>query len=162
VIRDYHFAGDPRAFAILGPLAAGLTAGCRSLTIRVWHDYRVLARFPRRRRFAGLVLVLLILVPFAVGCVRVRASLTVSQDDRVSARSWPHQGHRRGRRGPATAQHAAVQQQGGGVSRYERGDYVGSQAVFSDLTFAELPQWPNMSRGRRRRRHLCCAGRATW
>jgi hypothetical protein len=32
------------------------------------------------------------------------------------------------------------------VSDYERDDYVGSQAVFSDLTFAELPQLANMNR----------------
>ena len=30
--------------------------------------------------------------------------------------------------------------------RYSRDDYVGSQAVFSDLTFAELPQLANMNR----------------
>lgn len=32
------------------------------------------------------------------------------------------------------------------VSEYSRDDYVGSQAVFSDLTFAELPQLANMNR----------------
>ena len=32
------------------------------------------------------------------------------------------------------------------VSDYSRDDYVGSQAVFSDLTFAELPQLANMNR----------------
>jgi hypothetical protein len=32
------------------------------------------------------------------------------------------------------------------VSEYSRDDYVGSQAVFSDLTFAELPQLAGMSR----------------
>jgi len=30
--------------------------------------------------------------------------------------------------------------------RYKRDDYVGSQAVFSDLTFSELPQLANMNR----------------
>ena len=32
------------------------------------------------------------------------------------------------------------------VSDYDSDDYVGSQAVFSDLTFAELPQLANMNR----------------
>ena len=32
------------------------------------------------------------------------------------------------------------------VSEYSHDDYVGSQAVFSDLTFAELPQLANMNR----------------
>jgi hypothetical protein len=32
------------------------------------------------------------------------------------------------------------------VSDYSKDDYVGSQAVFSDLTFAELPQLANMNR----------------
>ncbi len=32
------------------------------------------------------------------------------------------------------------------VSEYSRDDYVGSQAVFSDLTFAELPQLASMNR----------------
>jgi len=32
------------------------------------------------------------------------------------------------------------------VSDYKRDDYVGSEAVFSDLTFAEVPQLANMNR----------------
>src|SRR5882672_1963271 len=32
------------------------------------------------------------------------------------------------------------------VSNYERDDFVGTQAVFSDLTFSELPQLANMNR----------------
>jgi hypothetical protein len=32
------------------------------------------------------------------------------------------------------------------ISDYNKDDYVGSQAVFSDLTFAELPQLANMNR----------------
>ena len=47
----------------------------------VWHDDRVHAR--RRQRLLALLL-LLIIVPTAAGCVRVRASITVSPDDRVS------------------------------------------------------------------------------
>ena len=118
------------------------------MTSPIWHDDRVQARFDRRRRhrLAGLFLLLLVLVPCAVGCVRVRASLTVSPDDRVS--------------GQIVAASKAVDGDDEGpqllnslpfsnkvaVSRYERGDYVGSRAVFSDLTFAEVPQLANMNR----------------
>ena len=120
------------------------------MTRPVWHDDRVPAR-PRRRRLPALILLLLVLLPFAVGCVRVRASITVSPDDRVS--------------GQIVAATKVSDSEDGGtddkgpqllnslpfsnkvsVSRYERGDYVGSQAVFSDLTFAELPQLANMNR----------------
>lgn len=100
----------------------------------------------RHRRLAGLVLLLLIVVPFAVGCVRVRASITVSPDDRVSgqivAASKPRDD---ADKGPQLLNSLPFSHKVA-VSQYERGDYVGSQAVFSDLTFAELPQLANMNR----------------
>ena len=100
---------------------------------------------PRRRRLAALVLLLLILVPFAVGCVRVRASLTVSPDDRVSGQIVAASKARDGEdKGPQLLNSLPFSNKVA-VSRYERGDYVGSQAVFSDLTFAELPQLANMN-----------------
>lgn len=82
----------------------------------------------------------------AVGCVRVRASITVSTDDRVSGqiiaaakpRGPDDQGPQLLNSLPFSNKVA--------VSRYERDDFVGSQAVFSDLTFAELPQLANMNR----------------
>lgn len=99
------------------------------------------------RRHAVLLVVLLILIPLATGCVRVRASITISPDDRVSgtitAASKPRNGDDKG-----------PQFNGGGlpfsekvaISEYSAKDgYVGSQAVFSDLTFAELPQLANMN-----------------
>jgi hypothetical protein len=104
----------------------------------------VLAR-SRPRRLLALALLLLI-VPMAVGCVRVRASITVSPDDRVSGQLI------------AAAKTEKVDDKGPqllnslpfsnkvSVSSYERDDYVGSQAVFSDLTFAEPPQLANMNR----------------
>jgi len=89
---------------------------------------------------------LLILVPLAVGCVRVRASITVSPDDRVSgqivAAAIPRDDDDKG---PQLLNSLPFSNKVA-VSRYERGDYVGSQAVFSDLTFAELPQLANMNR----------------
>ncbi len=99
-----------------------------------------------RHRLPALVLLLLILVPLAVGCVRVRASITVSPDDRVSgqivAAAIPRDDDDKG---PQLLNSLPFSNKVA-VSRYERGDYVGSQAVFSDLTFAELPQLANMNR----------------
>ena len=91
-------------------------------------------------------LLLLLVVPMAVGCVRVRASITVSPDDRVSgqivAAAKPRNADDKG---PQLLNNLPFAQKVA-VSDYNRDDYVGSQAVFSDLTFAELPQLANMNR----------------
>lgn len=93
----------------------------------------------------ALALVLLI-VPMAAGCVRVRASITVSPDDRVSGQlvaaakpTGPDD------KGPQLLNSLPFSQKVT-VSSYQRDDYVGSQAVFSDLSFSELPQLANMNR----------------
>ena len=82
----------------------------------------------------------------AVGCVRVRASITVSPDDRVSgqiiAAAKPRNADDKG---PQLLNNLPFAQKVA-VSDYNRDDYVGSQAVFSDLTFAEVPQLANMNR----------------
>lgn len=86
------------------------------------------------------------MLPMVVGCVRIRTSLTVSPDDRVSgqivaaakARDADDKGPQLLNNLPFATKVA--------VSDYNRDDYVGSQAVFSDLTFAELPQLANMNR----------------
>jgi hypothetical protein len=89
---------------------------------------------------------LLLIVPLAVGCVRVRASITVSPDDRVSgqiiaaAKSSDDDD-----KGPQLLNTLPFSNKVS-VSEYSRDDYIGSQAVFSDLTFAELPQLANMNR----------------
>lgn len=89
---------------------------------------------------------LLVLAPSLIGCVRVRASLTVSPDDRVSgqivAAAKPRDDSDRG---PQLLNNLPFAQKVA-VSDYSRDDYVGSQAVFSDLTFAELPQLAGMNR----------------
>ncbi|GAH42901.1 unnamed protein product, partial [marine sediment metagenome] len=93
----------------------------------------------RRIRLKAIVLLLLIL-PTAVGCVRVRANITVSPDDRVSgqivAAAKPHGADDKGPQLLNTLPFSNKV----AVSDYTKDDYVGSQAVFSDLTFAELPQ----------------------
>ncbi|MBO0680543.1 DUF3153 domain-containing protein [Mycolicibacterium sp. S2-37] len=86
------------------------------------------------------------MLPMVVGCVRIRTSITVSPDDRVSGqivaavkpRSDDDKGPQLLNNLPFATKVA--------VSEYSRDDYVGSQAVFSDLTFAELPQLANMNR----------------
>ncbi|WP_460356749.1 LppM family (lipo)protein [Mycobacterium sp. ZZG] len=112
----------------------------------VWHDDTVLTRHRTRRRLLALVLLLLVVAPSLIGCVRVRASLTVSPDDRVSgqivAAAIPRDDNDKG---PQLLNNLPFAQKVA-VSEYSRDDYVGSQAVFSDLTFAELPQLAGMNR----------------
>ncbi|MBS1695354.1 MAG: DUF3153 domain-containing protein [Actinobacteria bacterium] len=89
---------------------------------------------------------LLLLLPAAVGCVRVRASITVSPDDRVSgqivAAAKPRDADDKGPQFLNNLPFATKV----AVSEYDRDGFVGSQAVFSDLTFAEVPQLANMNR----------------
>lgn len=98
-----------------------------------------MTRVSRRRRLSALVLLLLIL-PLAVGCVRVHASLTVSPDDRVSGQitalskaTGPDD------KGPQLSNDLPFASKVA-VTDYRKDDYVGSEAVFSDLSFSELPQ----------------------
>jgi hypothetical protein len=99
-----------------------------------------------RRRHAVALLVLLILIPLATGCVRVRGSITISPDDRVA-------GEITAASKPRNADDKGPQFNGGGlpfsekvaISEYSKDGYIGSQAVFSDLTFAELPQLASMN-----------------
>ncbi len=97
------------------------------------------------RRLATLVMLLFIAAPVAAGCVRVRATITVSPTDHVSgqiiAAAKPRNGNDTG---PQLASDLPFGQKVA-VSSYNRDGYVGSQAVFSDLTFAELPQLATMS-----------------
>ena len=97
-------------------------------------------------RLLALVVLLLVVVPMAVGCVRIRTSITVSSDDRVSGQIVAAANPRDDNdKGPQLLNNLPFATKVS-VSDYEREDYVGSQAVFSDLTFAELPQLANMNR----------------
>jgi hypothetical protein len=90
--------------------------------------------------------VLLFLVPLATGCLRARASITISPDDLVS-------GEIVAAAKPKTSKDMGPQLETNNlpfghkvaVSNYDSDGYVGSQAVFSDLTFAEVPQLANMN-----------------
>jgi hypothetical protein len=89
---------------------------------------------------------LLFLVPLATGCLRVRASLTISPDDLVSGEVVAAAKPRTSKdTGPQLDTNNLPFGQKVAVSNYDSDGYVGSQAVFSDLTFAELPQLANMN-----------------
>jgi hypothetical protein len=92
-----------------------------------------------------VLLLLVLLAPTIAGCVRVRASLTVSPDDRVSGQIVAAAKQRNpDDKGPQLLNNLPFSNKVS-VSSYARDDYVGSQAVFSDLSFAELPQLANMN-----------------
>ena len=88
---------------------------------------------------------LLLLIPLATGCLRVKASLTVSPDDRVSgeivAGTKP-----KGPKdpGPRLSNNFPFSQKVA-ISHYDSDGYVGSQADFSDLSFAEVTQLARMN-----------------
>ena len=100
----------------------------------------------RLLRLLAVALLLLFVAPLAVGCVRVHASITVSPDDRVSgqivaaakARDDKDQGPQFDLNVPFSQKIA--------VSKYDNDGFVGSEAVFSDLSFAEVPQLANLNR----------------
>ena len=109
----------------------------------IWHHDLVRAR--RSRRLLTLAVLLLVVLPMAVGCVRIKASLTVSPDDRVSgqivAAAKPRDDNDTG---PQFDENLPFAQKVA-ISPYSKDDFVGSQAVFADLSFAELPQLTNMN-----------------
>lgn len=98
------------------------------------------------RRLLALVGLLLIAAPSLVGCVRIKATITVSPNDQVSghiiAAAKPRNDNDTGPKLSADLPFA----QKIAISGYNRDGYIGSQAVFSDLTFAELPQLAEMNR----------------
>ena len=103
-------------------------------------------RARHHRRLLSLVVLLLVLAPLAVGCVRVRASITVSPDDQVSgqiiAAAKPTDDDDKG---PQFTDDLPFAQKVA-ISHYDQDGYVGSKAVFANLSFAELPQLANMNR----------------
>lgn len=93
-----------------------------------------------------LTLLLLFVAPFAAGCLRVNTSITVSRDDQVSgtivAAVKPRNDNDQG---PQFDENLAFGNKVS-VSQYDSDGYVGSQASFADLTFAEFPQLADLSR----------------
>jgi LppM domain len=119
---------------------------------RVWHDDLVRASriqlFIRklttaRRRYS--VALLLLALPVVAGCVRVNASITISPDDLVSGRIVAAAKPRNDKDpGPQLDPNLPFSRKVT-FSKYDRDGYVGSQATFSDLTFAELPELASMN-----------------
>ncbi len=88
---------------------------------------------------------MLVVAPVLAGCLRVRASMTVSPDDTVSGQIITAAKPRGDDdKGPQLDTNLPFPQKVA-VSRYREEGFVGSQAVFSDLTFAEVPQLANMN-----------------
>lgn len=99
---------------------------------------------PAGRRLAAWALLLLV-IPMLAGCVRIKASITISPEDLVSgdiiAASKPRNEKDNG---PQLDPNLTFGQKVA-VSKYDRDGYVGSQATFADLTFAELPELARMN-----------------
>ena len=88
---------------------------------------------------------LLLVIPVLAGCVRIKASITISPDDLVSGEIIAAAKQRNDKdAGPQLDPNLPFSQKVA-ISKYDRDGYVGSQAVFSDLTFAELPELANMN-----------------
>ena len=102
--------------------------------------------FTARRRRVLAIAMLMLLVPLATGCLRARASLTISPDDLVSGEIIAAAKPKTPKdTGPQLDTNNLPFSQKVAVSNYDSDGYVGSQAVFSDLTFGELPQLANMN-----------------
>jgi hypothetical protein len=102
--------------------------------------------FNAHRRRLLVAAVLLSAVPIAAGCVRIKASITVSPDDLVSGQIIAAAKPRNNKdAGPQLDPNNLPFSQKVAVSKYEREGYVGSEAWFSGLTFAELPQLSDMN-----------------
>jgi hypothetical protein len=103
--------------------------------------------FPARwtaRRLTAWALLLLV-IPMLAGCLRVKASITISPEDLVSGDIIAASKSRNEKdTGPQLDPNLAFGQKVA-VSKYDRDGYVGSQATFSDLTFAELPELARMN-----------------
>ena len=88
---------------------------------------------------------LVLVIPVLAGCVRIHASITISPDDLVSGEIIAAAKQRNAQdAGPQLDPNLPFSQKVA-ISKYDRDGYVGSQAVFSDLTFAELPELANMN-----------------
>ncbi len=107
---------------------------------------RVAPKLPAGRRRLAALGFLLLVAPMTAGCVRIKASISISPDDLVSGQIVATVKPRDGTdEGPQLGLNNVPFSQKVTVSKYDHDGYVGSQAMFTDLTFAELPQLANMS-----------------
>jgi hypothetical protein len=118
----------------------------------VWHDDLVRANSIQlfapgfttaRRRLAATTL--LLVIPLLAGCVRINVSITISPDDQVSGQIIAAARPRNDKdAGPQLDPNLPFSRKVA-ISKYDSDGYVGSQAVFSDLTFGELPELANLN-----------------
>jgi hypothetical protein len=88
---------------------------------------------------------LLVALPMLAGCVRIKASITISADDLVSGEIVAAAKPRNSKdAGPQLDPNVPFSQKVA-ISKYDDDGYVGSEASFSDLTFAELPELAQMN-----------------
>jgi hypothetical protein len=88
---------------------------------------------------------MLLLMPLLAGCVRVNVSITISPDDQVSGQIIAAVKPRNDKdAGPQLDPNLPFSRKVA-ISKYDHDGYVGSQAAFSDLTFAELPELANLN-----------------
>ncbi len=100
----------------------------------------------RRTRLRTLALLLVFAAPLLAGCLRVHASITVSPNDLVSGDIVAAVKPRDDKdQGPQFDENMAFSQKIA-VQSYRADGYAGSQATFTNLTFAEVPQLANLSR----------------
>ena len=89
---------------------------------------------------------MLLVVPLLAGCLKVHTTITVSDNDRISGEITAAVKPRDDKdTGPQFDENMPFSQKVS-VSSYSSDGYVGSQASFSDLTFAEFPQLAGLSR----------------
>jgi hypothetical protein len=113
--------------------------------VRASSIHRVGQAFTARRRRLTAWAMLVLVIPVLAGCVRIHASITISPDDLVSGEIIAAAKQRNAQdAGPQLDPNLPFSQKVA-ISKYDRDGYVGSQAVFSDLTFAELPELANMN-----------------
>jgi hypothetical protein len=113
--------------------------------VRASSIHRVGQAFTGHRRRLTAWAVLVLVIPVLAGCVRIHASITISPDDLVSGEIIAAAKQRNAQdAGPQLDPNLPFSQKVA-ISKYDREGYVGSQAVFSDLTFAELPELANMN-----------------
>jgi hypothetical protein len=97
-----------------------------------------------RRRLLAMTMVL-VAMPVLAGCVKVKASITISPDDLVSGEIIAAAKPRNDKdAGPQLDPNLPFSQKVA-ISQYDHEGYKGSEAVFSELTFAELPELANMN-----------------
>lgn len=88
---------------------------------------------------------MMLVAPMLAGCLKVHTTISVSDNDRVSGDITAAVKPRDDKdAGPQFDENMPFSQKVS-VSAYKSDGYVGSQATFSDLTFAEFPQLAGLS-----------------